>query len=532
MYFITNGIIESSQNLNYSETLEYENLSIEYGSWDIVKLYRMNSLNLGNESIEIDFLLNFKRKIQCLRVEDDNPKIDAFFAIMPGDVLAHIYDQYKQTLLEGNVRLYLQKTNKVNRQICKTIKERPEMFFSFNNGISATAKHVEFGSGGSKTAPFITKITDLQIVNGGQTTATIAAMQEYDLSKVFVPMKISVIKDLDEYSEIVKDISTSANSQSAIKRSDFLSGDEYLQQIEAISKQETEPHTKTRWYFERKRGQYKNELLGLIGYDKTLFSSTYPKSQILDKSEVARLAILWNMKPYIACKSKEVVTVTYFNSLRDENDIKIDSVFYRNIVSLHILFNEINNYVKCNYVRLFGTYTSRITYYVISSIAYITEKKFDLFYIWSYQEVQNGIVKAIKPLVSLIHNHLFEGDYRPNYLKDEDCWEELKKKLDSMADVKFSVEEICSRNIIATNELSEDEKIIDKAISIPAPTWKAIAKWGKITGKLSMAERLRLSNYAVRHRALEIFKNVRTAKCALELEEKARKLGFSIDKLA
>lgn len=254
--------------------------------------------------------------------------------------------------------------------------------------------------------------------------------------------------------------------------------------------------------------------------------------KILDKSEVARLAILWNMKPYLACKSKEVVTVTYFNSIRNENDVKTDSVFYRNIVSLHILFNEINNYVKCNYVRLFGTYTSRITYYVISSIAYITEKKFDLFYIWSHQEVQNGIVKAIKPLVSLIHNHLFEGDYRPNYLKDEDCWEELKKKLDSMADVKFSIEEICSRNIIATNGLSEDEKIIDKAISIPAPTWKAIAEWGKVTGKLSMAERLRLSNYAVRHRALEIFKNVRTAKCALELEEKARKLGFSIDKLA
>lgn len=529
LFFITNGIIESSPNLNYSETLDYENIIIEYGSWDISRIFRLNSLNIGNESIEIDFLLNFNRKIQCLRVEDNNPKIDAYFAIMPGDVLAHIYDQYKQTLLEGNVRLFLQKTNKVNRQICKTIKERPEMFFSFNNGISATAKHVEFGSGGSKTAPFITKITDLQIVNGGQTTATIAAMQECDLSKVFVPMKISVIKDLEEYSEIVKEIATSANSQSAIKRSDFLSGDEYLQMLEAFSKQEVEPRTKTKWYFERKRGQYRNELLGLIGYDNTLFTSTYPKNQILEKSEVARLAILWDMKPYLACKSKEVVTVTYFTALRNENALKIDSIFYRNIVSLHILYDAINNYVKNNFTPLFGTYTSRITYYVISSIAYLTERKYDLSYIWSHQEIQNGIIKAIKPLFPLIHKHLFEGDYHPNYLKESNCWEELKGKLDNMVYVKFAIEKICNENVTIDNGLSEEEMIIDKAISIPAPMWKAMAEWGKSTGKLSMAERMRLSNYAIRHRALEIFKNVKTAKSALELEEKARALGFSID---
>ena len=529
LYFITNGFVESSPNLNYSETLDYENIIIEYGSWDISRIFRMNSLNIGKDSIEIDFLLNFKRKIQCLRVEDDNPKIDAYFAIMPGDVLARIYNQYKQTLFEGNVRLYLQKSNIVNRQICKTIKECPEMFFSFNNGISATAKHVEFGSGGSKTAPFITKITELQIVNGGQTTATISAMQECDLSKVFVPMKISVIKDMEEYSKIVKEISTSANSQSAIKRSDFLSGEEYLRKLETISKHEIEPRTKTKWYFERKRGQYKNELLELIGYNKTLFISTYPKNQIIEKSEVARLAILWNMEPHLACKSKEVVTVTYFTSFGDENVLNIDSAFYRDIVSLHLLYNAINNYVKNNYTRPFGTYTSRITYYVISSIAYLTEKKFDLSYIWSHQEVQNGIIKTIKSLIPIIHNHLFEGDNHPNYLKKPNCWDELKRKLDNMVDVKSAIEEICRRNITIDNELSEEDLIIDKAISIPAPIWKAMAEWGKSTGKLSMAERLRLSNYAVRRRALEIFKNVNTAKSALELEKKARALGFSID---
>lgn len=306
LFFLTNGIVEPSPILSFSEENEYEHIFMEYSTWDLSRVYRMNAINSGSEAIEIDFQLNYKTKIQCLRVEDENPKVDAYFAIMPGNILAKIYEQYKQTLLEGNVRLFLQKTNKVNRQICKTIKERPEMFFSFNNGISATAKNIEFGSGGSKTAPYITKITDLQIVNGGQTTASIASMQDCDLSKVFVPMKISVIKDEQDYSEIVKEISTSANSQTAIKRSDFLSGDEFLKGLENISRTETEPTTQTRWYFERKRGQYRNEASNLFGYEKTIFNSTYPKTQVLGKADVAKYALLWDMRPYQLVRAKKL----------------------------------------------------------------------------------------------------------------------------------------------------------------------------------------------------------------------------------
>lgn len=402
LFFLTNGIVEPSPILNFSEENEYEHIFMEYSTWDLSRVYRMNAINSGSEAIEIDFQLNYKTKIQCLRVEDENPKVDAYFAIMPGNILAKIYEQYKQTLLEGNVRLFLQKTNKVNRQICKTIKERPEMFFSFNNGISATAKNIEFGSGGSKTAPYITKITDLQIVNGGQTTASIASMQDCDLSKVFVPMKISVIKDEQDYSEIVKEISTSANSQTAIKRSDFLSGDEFLKGLENISRTETEPTTQTRWYFERKRGQYRNEASNLFGYEKTIFNSTYPKTQVLGKADVAKYALLWDMRPYQACKSKEIVAVTYFSGLREDTEVKIDGEYYRNIVSLYLLYSYVNNYVKESFRNLYGTYSNRITNYIISSIAYLTNKEFNLAYIWKNKKVKSGLKSVIKQLTTLI----------------------------------------------------------------------------------------------------------------------------------
>lgn len=500
---------------------------MEYSTWDLSRVYRMNAINSGSETIEIDFLLNYKSKIQCLRVEDENPKVDAYFAIMPGNILAKIYEQYKQALLEGNIRLFLQKTNKVNRQICKTIKEKPEMFFSFNNGISATAKHIEFSSGGSKAAPYITKITDLQIVNGGQTTATIASMQECDLSKVFVPMKICVIKDEEEYSDIVKEISTSANSQTAIKKSDFLSGDDFLKVLEKVSRTETEPISKTRWYFERKRGQYKSEISNLYGYDKALFNSTYPKAQILEKADVAKYALLWEMRPYQACKSKEVVAVTYFSGLHKDTEVKIDGEYYRNIVSLHLLYKYINNYVKENFRKLFGTYSNRITNYIISSIAYLTNKSFNLDYIWKNKKVKSGLKTVTKELGTLINNHLF-ADFKPQYPKEEICWTELKAKLDELKDVKCKLLSYCEKISASVSEIEKKDELIEQAFSISAPIWKAIAEWGKQTGKLSMAERMRALGYADKRRSLVKLKTPEMAEKAIELEHKARKLGFTI----
>ena len=527
LFFLTNGIVDPSPILNFSEENEYEHIFMEYSTWDLSRVYRMNAINSGSEAIEIDFRLNYNTKIQCLRVEDENPKVDAYFAIMPGSILAKIYEQYKQTLLEGNVRLFLQKTNKVNRQICKTIKERPEMFFSFNNGISATAKHVEFGSGGSKAAPYITKITDLQIVNGGQTTASIASMQECDLSRVFVPMKISVIKDEQDYSEIVKEISTSANSQTAIKRSDFLSGDEFLKGLENISRTETEPTTQTRWYFERKRGQYRNEASNLFGYEKTIFNSTYPKTQVLGKADVAKYALLWDMRPYQACKSKEIVAVTYFSGLREDTDVKIDGEYYRNIVSLYLLYSYVNNYVKESFRNLYGTYSNRITNYIISSIAYLTNKEFNLAYIWKNKKVKSGLKSVIKQLATLINDHLF-ADFKPQYPKEEICWTELKVKLDELKDIRFQLLTFSEKASATISEIEEKDELIEQVFSIPAPLWSAIAEWGKQTGKLTMVERMRALGYADKRRSLIKLKTHEMAEKAIELEQKARKLGFSI----
>lgn len=169
--------------------------------------------------------------------------MDAYMAIIPGVTLAKIYKKYQQVLLEKNVRTFLQFKGKVNKGIRKTLREEPDMFFSYNNGISTTASEIEVKD--NEGALYITRLYDWQIVNGGQTTASIAASlndRDVELGKVFVPMKISVIRDKENCDKIIKAISTSANSQTAIKNSDFSANEPYLVDLETYSRSEWVPN--------------------------------------------------------------------------------------------------------------------------------------------------------------------------------------------------------------------------------------------------------------------------------------------------
>ena len=72
------------------------------------------------------------------------------------------------------------------------------MFLAYNNGIAATADHIEL----DRTGHYIKSISNLQIVNGGQTTASIyytAKKDKADISGIFVQAKVSVISDKESF---------------------------------------------------------------------------------------------------------------------------------------------------------------------------------------------------------------------------------------------------------------------------------------------------------------------------------------------
>jgi hypothetical protein len=146
---------------------------IEREVWDLDRLVK--TCGTGTEERPaIDFVGEFSQSLPCLVTPKTDDGLQVFMTWIRGDVLAQIYNTYRSRLLERNVRSFLQFTGKVNKGIRETVLDRPTRFLSYNNGLSATASVVELDDFGSGLAR-IRSVRDFQIVNGGQTTASIAS---------------------------------------------------------------------------------------------------------------------------------------------------------------------------------------------------------------------------------------------------------------------------------------------------------------------------------------------------------------------
>jgi len=137
-----------------------------------------------------------------------------------------VYEKYGGRLLEANVRSFLSATVKVNKGIRDTLQDSPERFMAYNNGIVVVADEVHLGKTGDG-GPGILWMKGMQIVNGGQTTASIYFSKkknpQIDLSRVRVPAKIIALRSQDSIAEeaLISDISRFANSQTSVKLSDL-----------------------------------------------------------------------------------------------------------------------------------------------------------------------------------------------------------------------------------------------------------------------------------------------------------------------
>ena len=134
------------------------------------------------------------------------------------------------------------------------------MFFAYNNGITATAEEITIKD--TKNGRAITSLKNLQIVNGGQTTASCFYAREKEkaiLTKAFVQVKLSVVKDEKLVEDIVPNISKYANTQNKVNKADFFANHEFHRRIEQFSMETIVPAAEgelpgTKWYYESKRG--------------------------------------------------------------------------------------------------------------------------------------------------------------------------------------------------------------------------------------------------------------------------------------
>ena len=414
-FLMTNAIAPADYD---RENLELEEgTSCEFVVWDAKRVMRQDHILSGKDPIVVDFDADYNSPLPCIQMPDVSENVSCYLCVIPGTVLSQIYHKYHQQILEQNVRTFLQFKGASNKGIRDTMighkttaAERrkgivdtdpePDMFFAYNNGISTTAAGIELRQ--SEHGMAITRIKDWQIVNGGQTTAsisTVLGMKGVDivqLSKVFVSMKVSVIKDREAQSTIVQKISRFANTQSAVKKSDFNINEPFLVDIEQQSRQEWAKNTSDKpvckWFFERTRGQYLDKAKRQqTKAAEREFYAEYPKSQMFDKTILSKFMMAWLQNPSSVCKGGENNYAVFFTRMR-QNGVRFDAAEYHRTIAKAILFKTIDAYYGKGGLELPG-YKSNMVAYTMAAISKLSEGKIDLSAIWSEQFVISQAVQ-------------------------------------------------------------------------------------------------------------------------------------------
>jgi len=281
--------------------------------WDIQRFHDLYLSGLSHEELNIDLREYVPSGLPSLKYEGaSDGSFSTYLTVIPGRVVAEIYNSFGSRLLEGNVRSFLSARGNVNKGIRQTILSAPEEFLAYNNGLSTTATGIVEDSGGTGIV-YIKEIKGFQIVNGGQTTVTLSNFlrQERErlgnLDHVNVQMKLTCV-DPTEVGELVPKIAEYANTQNKVSATDFFSNSPFHVRMQEISRRlvarpKQGMTTSTKWYYERARGSYLNDKsrLGTKALmDK--FDREFPRGQVIDKAAMAKVYNCWDMKPNVVSK--------------------------------------------------------------------------------------------------------------------------------------------------------------------------------------------------------------------------------------
>lgn len=285
------------------------NIVVEHHIWDINRLHQRSESKRVKEDIVINLKEFTEQGLPCMEAGHNN-EYTAYLCNMPGFVLAELYNKHGGRLLEGNVRSFLQLRGNVNKGIRNTILKEPEMFFAYNNGIAATAFDLKTEK--KSGVLYITEITGLQIVNGGQTTASLAFSFLKDkkdgsvekIRKIYVPMKLSIVEP-EKAQKMIPFIARYANSQNKVSESDLWATDPFHVRLEEFSRRLIAPSVSgkqngTYWYYERTKGQYGLETYKATDAQRNQFEKLRPKSQKFTKTDLAKFVNTCEMMPNIA----------------------------------------------------------------------------------------------------------------------------------------------------------------------------------------------------------------------------------------
>ena len=528
---------------------EIQGVPTSYHIWDISRLHRQRSSKSHKEPLDLDFIDIIGSGIPCLPAHLGSGTYQSYLMVMPAEVISGLYEKFGAGLLEQNVRTFLQARGKVNKGIRTTILTEPGMFFAYNNGITATAQKVEVDDTDSGLK--ITRILDLQIVNGGQTTASLFHTRRKDkanLANIFVQMKLSVI-DSDQSESVVPRISEYANTQNRVNAADFFSNHPFHVRLEEFSRRLWAPaqqgaQRETKWFYERARGQYADAQSKLTVGEQKRFKAENPKSQMFTKTDLAKFENTWDEHPRWVNLGAQKNFAKYAHRIGKEWEKGPDSFnefYFRRAVARGIIFRAVEKLVSSQ-PWYNGGYRANIVAYSIAVLSEITKRhkqSLDFQRIWNAQ----GIKKTLEQALSIIAEAVNDDITKPapgisnisEWCKKDACWTRIQAQSDR---IETELPDEFWDELVSADEATTEAKSAKKTqkidngidaqrqvISIPASDWRRIEE------ALAARRLLTPKEVGILKIATQIPSKIPTEKqCAVLMDtlEKARAEGISL----
>ncbi|MCX6848238.1 MAG: AIPR family protein [Verrucomicrobia bacterium] len=434
LFFLTDGVVKSAE-IDQEQMVGYE---LRYVFWDLTKLSR---LRVGERQvIELDFVRDYDGAVPALLTADATGEYRTFLAFLSAPTLARIYGEHGQRLLERNVRAFLGKGKSVNKGIQKTLRDEPHRFLAYNNGLCCTAAEVNMEPGKDGHVR-MKSVRDFQIVNGGQTTASIyhaLKVGKVDVSRVMVQMKLTVLTDPAGVAEIVPLISQYANSQNKVSGADLGANGAYHHQLQQLSRSMWAPPRSglergTQWYYERARGSYLDDKLrqspSQTASAKTRqWMAERPVEQKFTKTDLAKFEHAWECLPHIVCKGNEKNFKEFAERQEEHGAPMVNEQYFQNLIGKAILWKTCERLYSS--LELIGLRSSSVPY-AISWLVARSNARIDLKRIWQDQRLPPGLYDAMSVVLMAADKHIRLSPHhpiKPEAAKKEECWKEFRGK--------------------------------------------------------------------------------------------------------
>lgn len=525
---------------------EVDSKDVTYNVWDLKRLRKYVEQGQAREDLVIDFENDFGGSIPILKAFGGDAALESYLAVINGVQLASIYKKWGARLLESNVRSFLQARGNVNKGIRDTIAKEPHMFLPYNNGITATAGAVTIGRTSDGLA--LSSVENLQIVNGGQTTASLhAAMKTApeQLKNVYVQMKLNIVPN-EQSEEVVPKISEFANTQNKVNAADFFSNHPFHIRMEEFSRKIYAPagesgYQDTKWFYERARGQYADARSNITPAERKKFDGEYPRSGLFSKTDLAKYENSFRCEPHIVSLGAQKNFAHFAKSIGSRwgrHGVSFEEVWYKRLVAKAIVFRATEKLVSAAADTWYeGGYRANIVTYGIAKVVFDStelNKAIDLDRVWRLQRNPASLELALEIACAeaqeIILNPAAGMRHIGEWAKKEACWKSLKDRNlnypDEFVEALVDPEDVraVAQDARADSDLTQDLIGESWIIQVGADFWQDVLEWGTAKKALSpMDDRVLSLCSAIPSK----IPTAHQAKTALRCLDKLKGLGYT-----